>query len=267
MPMKPIAELLQVVRSSPSAGAFAARYAQQDVLLAEPYEKGRDYRGGPPLHPTSVFDLVARTPGQPIPVGRDARAVVQLDHAAVSRLHLVMAWAGQGWKVMDRSSNGSWMAEERLPAQQPVPVAYGVTVRLGRAMVLRVFTPEGFWEFARREAQAPAAFTAPAPPTAPPPADPRASTWRFAAVPDSLLQPGDDSSDELSLDMGGGGHAPPPPPPPPPPAPVGTRSVPRPAAFAPPPPPPVAPPAPAGGEDGIEFEFDLDFTDGKGGFA
>src|SRR5690606_9147893 len=131
--------------------------------------------------------------GQPIPVGRDARAVVQLDHAAVSRLHLVMAWAGTGWKVMDRSSNGSWLAEERMPAQQPVPVAYGVTVRLGRAMVLRVFTPEGLWEFARRGAP-PVSFTAPTPPTTTPPADPRASTWRFAAVPDSLLQAGDDSS-------------------------------------------------------------------------
>ncbi len=265
MPMKPIAELLQVVRSSPSAAAFAARYAQQDLLLAEPYEKARDYRGAPPLHPTSVYDVVSRTAGQPIPVGRDARAVVQLDHAAVSRLHLVMAWAGQGWKVMDRSSNGSWMAEERLPAQQPVPIAYGVTVRLGRAMVLRLFTPEEFFEFARREAAAPPppAMRAPAPPPAPPPADPRASTWRFAAVPDSLLQP--ESSDELSLDFGGGAPAPPPPPPPPPPS-VGTRSVPRPAAFAPPP-PPVPPPAPAGGDDGIEFEFDLDFTDGRGGFA
>lgn len=117
MPMKPIAELTQAVRSTTSAAAFAARLAQRDILVAEPFEKGREYRGAQPLHPASVYDLVARTPGQPIPVGRDARAVVQLDHAAVSRLHLVMAYADPGWKIMDRSSNGSWLEEERMPSQ------------------------------------------------------------------------------------------------------------------------------------------------------
>ncbi|MBX3470892.1 MAG: FHA domain-containing protein [Planctomycetes bacterium] len=252
--MKPIAELLTIVRATASPAAFAARYPQQDIVIAEPYEKGRDYRGEPPLHPSTVFDLVTRAAGQPVPVGRDARAVVQLDHAAVSRLHLVMAWAGQGWKVMDRSSNGSWMNEERLPGQQPVPAAYGATLRLGRAMVVRVFTPEGLWEFARAAAGAPPPMVAPKPPVTPPPADPRASTWRFAAVPDSLLEP--DSSDELSLDFDGNRGRGAPPPPPPPPAPP-TRTVQRPA---------VAPPPVAAGDD-VEIEFDLDFSDGKGGFA
>ncbi|MCO5165416.1 MAG: FHA domain-containing protein [Planctomycetes bacterium] len=249
--MKPIAELLTIVRSSASPAAFAAGYPQQDFVVAEPFEKGRDYRAQPPLHPSSVFDIVTRAAGQPVPVGRDARAVVQLDHAAVSRLHLVMAWAGQGWKVMDRSSNGSWMNEERLPSQQPVPAAYGATLRLGRAMVLRVFTPEGLWDFARAAVGAPKGMVAPPPPPAPPPADPRASTWRFAAVPDSLLSP--DSSDELSLDLDGGGRAAPPPPPPAPP----TRTASR----------PVAPAPPGAGDEGFEIEFDLDFSDGKGGFA
>jgi predicted component of type VI protein secretion system len=246
--MKPIAELLPAVRSQP-APSFAARFGQQDLIVAEPYEKGRDYRSQPPLHPASVFDLMTRAPGAPIPVGRDARAVVQLDHAAVSRLHLVIAFAPQGWKVMDRSSNGTWLDEERMPQQQAVPLAYGTCIRLGRAMVVRVFTPEQFWELARRSAADQAPPTPVAAPPPPPPADPRASTWRFAPVPDSLLQP-DPGDDSEVL--------------PPLPRSAPTRTVPRPAAFAPPPPPP---PPPVKSADAIDFEFDLDFTDGKGGFA
>lgn len=255
MPMKPVTELLPLVRSQPAA-AFAARFQQQDIVVAELFEKGRDYRAKPPLHPSTVYDLVARAVGTPVPVGRDARAVVQLDHAAVSRLHLVMAFSPQGWKAMDRSSNGSWLDEERMPQGQAVPMPYGSTVRLGRAMVVRVFTPEQFWEFARQAA--PAAPPAPIGGAAglPPPADPRASTWRFAPVPESLLQP--DSGDELEFDNSAPPKAAPSAP---------TMRVQRPVLPIPPAAPlPPPPPPPAGGGD-IEFEFDLDFSDGKGGFA
>jgi hypothetical protein len=151
--MKPIAELISLVRTLP-AKAFAERFPGQDILLAEVFEKGRDPKGKTPV-PAAVYDLIEKTGGKPVPIGRDARAVVQLDHAAVSRLHLVMAWAGSGWKVMDRSSNGSYLDEEKMPQQQPIPVAYGSVMRLGRAMVVRVFTPEGFWELNRQAAPAP----------------------------------------------------------------------------------------------------------------
>jgi hypothetical protein len=253
--MKPIAELLTQARSTPAPAAFAAKFPQQDVVVAEPYEKGKSYVGASktPLHPSSVWMALPRAPGQAVPVGRDARAVVQLDHAAVSRLHLVMAWAGDGWKAMDRSSNGTWLDEEKMPPQQAVPMKYGAMVRLGRAMVVRVLTPEAVVELSRAPAAAPAA------PPPPRPVDKKAQTDRFPAIADNLM-PSPESSDELDPGLGpsspgavtvriGG-----------PPSNVPTQRQQRPGPPQPP------PPKPAGGDD-IEFEFDLDFSDGKGGFA
>lgn len=252
--LKPIAELVALAKSS-TPRAFADRFPQQDLVIGEPYEKGKDYRVRHPLHPSAVFMALQRTAGQPVPVGRDARALVQLDHAAVSRLHLVMAWANEGWKGMDRSSNGSFIDEEKMPAGHAQPLPYGAMIRLGRAMILRVLTPEGFLELARGPAGAP-----PPPPQQAhtPPSDPRASTWRFPAVRDGLLQP--DSSDELGAFEE-------------PPAPTSSPSaqtmrMPRPASGPNPTVPPAKTTPPAKVDtDGIQFEFDLDFGDGKGGFA
>lgn len=254
MPMKPIAELLTQARSSPAPAAFAAKFPQQDLVVAEPYEKGKSYVGSArmPIHPSSVWMPLPRAPGQAVPVGRDARAVVQLDHAAVSRLHLVMAWAGDAWKAMDRSSNGTWMDEEKMPQGQAVPMKYGALVRLGRAMVLRVLTPEAILDLARAPAPTPA------PPRPAPTVDKKARTDRFPAIQDNLM-PQPESSDELDPGLG-----------PSHPGAVTVRITPGPPANAPtqrqqrpggPPPPP-----PPGGGD-IDFEFDLDFSDGKGGFA
>jgi hypothetical protein len=245
--LKPLAELLPLTRTT-TARAFAERFPDQDIVVAEPYEKARDYRTRGPLHAATVFMPLARTVGQPVPVGRDARALVQLDHAAVSRLHLVMAWANEGWKGMDRSSNGTFIDEEKMPQGHAHPLPYGAMIRLGRAMVLRVLTPEAFHELAR----GPAAPVPPSPPSAQgPPADPRASTWRFAPVQNGLLQP--DSSDELGAPLTSSPGAP-------------TLKMARPGSSPPPPPPPKPPPGKVD-TDGIQFEFDLDFGDGKGGFA
>ena len=228
MPLAPLSKFAAVLGGQ-TAQDFSDRHATEDVVLIEPFEKGRQYGGS--LHPQASYMFVPKAPGQPVPVGRDERAVVQIDHAAVSRLHLVLAWSGRTWQAMDRSSNGCWAAGDRLPQEQAVDLAYGVPVRLGRAVVLRVSTPAELYNmitdapqtrtFLRTEPQ-------PAPPPPPPshsPADPGSSTWRF--------------------------------PKPTPPAVGGS-------AFTPAPPPrPAAPPS----SDDVEIEFDLDFDDDRGGFA
>ncbi|MCH6545629.1 MAG: FHA domain-containing protein, partial [Deltaproteobacteria bacterium] len=56
-----------------------------------------------------------RKQGKPVSVGRDARATILLDHPAVSRLHVVLAYTSEGWKAMDRSSNGSYLDGQRMP--------------------------------------------------------------------------------------------------------------------------------------------------------
>ncbi len=247
MGMKPVQELLVLLRAS-TPRSFADRYPNQDLVVAEPWEKDRDYRKPSRLHPQAVYCALPRAQNSPVPVGRDARALVQLDHAAVSRLHMVMAYTAEGWKCMDRSSNGTFVNEERNPPQQAVPMPYDAPVRLGRAMVVRLFRPEGFHDFVRRMAEAPSQPVAAPPPPPSPTSDPRASTWRFSAVaPDSLL-----TADPLGAPEEPAYR------PAPPAAP--TVRVARPGASAQ---PPARPP----GSEDIDFEFDLDFGDGKGGFA
>lgn len=88
MSLAPVTEL-QLVARSLSARAFAERHPRQDAFILEPWDRERDYALG--VHPEGLFTLLERELNQPVPVGRDARAVVQIDHAAVSRLHAVVA--------------------------------------------------------------------------------------------------------------------------------------------------------------------------------
>ncbi|MCA8924837.1 MAG: FHA domain-containing protein, partial [Planctomycetes bacterium] len=140
MALPPVSDLLAEIQSS-DAVSFAASRPEQDVVVLEPNEPGRDYQHD--LHGLASYVFLPRATNQPVPVGRDARATVLLDHAAVSRLHMVMAWTGQAWQFMDRSSNGVFLHEQRVPKEQPTTLSYGTPVRLGKALMLRVFTPEG----------------------------------------------------------------------------------------------------------------------------
>src|SRR5690606_18876454 len=135
------------------------------------------YGPGEPLHPGVQVMFLPCAVGRPIPVGRDSRALVMLDHPAVSRLHLVLAYTDQGWKVMDRSSNGSWLEGERMPKEQAVPLAYQVSVRLGRAVVLRLVTAD--WLAAALGGRAPV----------PAPARPAQSPWPTPTPPVAPARP------------------------------------------------------------------------------
>jgi len=264
MAMKPLAEILQLLHST-DGRSFADRHPDQDLVLIEPYEAGREYGPTSPLHQRGQVRFVPRTPGKPVPVGRDSRSFVLLDHPAVSRLHVVIAFTlEQGWKVMDRSSNGSYINDERMPGQTAIPLPYGLPIRMGRALMLRVFRLEEFLSYARSGAQPGGAPAAAAPP------DRQADTWRLPAVPPPppARQFG---GNELSADF----EFPAGPPPFQPAAPtqrfrVGSGRVAQPPTASPPvppaPPKPPAPPPKRVSEDDLEFEFDFDF-DGKGGFA
>lgn len=172
MSLAPLSEFQLVARST-SARAFAERHPRADAVLLEPWERERDYSRG--VHPEAIWMMLERELNRPVPIGRDARSTILLDHAAVSRLHAIMAWTGDAWKIMDRSANGVWLNGERLPREQPVSVPYGAQVRLGRAYVLRMLAPEAFHALAGNAG----AGGRGAPP---PPSDPRAETWRFPAV-------------------------------------------------------------------------------------
>lgn len=171
--MKPLSEILLLLRST-TAKSFADRHPNQDLVLIEPYEKGREYDQSSPLHAGALVRFMPRAQGKPIPVGRDARAQILLDHPAVSRLHVVLAYTAEGWKAMDRSSNGSFLAGNRMPKEQAVPLPFGVKLRLGRAMVIRMFQPDAFHHYAR--SQQGGGGGAPPPPA--PVGNPTADTWR-----------------------------------------------------------------------------------------
>ncbi|MEZ6185338.1 MAG: FHA domain-containing protein [Planctomycetota bacterium] len=140
MALPPVSDLHDEILST-DAASFASRRPDQDVVILEPHEPGRDYAGD--LHGLASYVFLPRAANQPVPVGRDARAVVLLDHAAVSRLHMVMAWTGSAWQFMDRSSNGVFLHDQRVPKEQPTTLGYGTALRLGKALMLRVLTPEG----------------------------------------------------------------------------------------------------------------------------
>jgi predicted component of type VI protein secretion system len=175
----PLADILQLLRST-SARGFASRHPDHDLVLTEPFERDREYTAISPIHPGAQVQFIPRTVGVPVPVGRDSRAQVMLDHPAVSRLHIVLAFTQAGWKAMDRSSNGTWLNEERLPKDQAIQLGFGVAIRMGRALMLRLFTLEEFYRYAGQTATPPAQ---PRPAAGPAPADTDrcADTWRIPA--------------------------------------------------------------------------------------
>ncbi len=286
--MKAVSEILSLLRST-TAQSFSERYPDQDVLILEPYQKHHNYDGSIPPHAAARMMFLPRAVNKPVPVGRDSRSVVLLDHPAVSRLHLVLAYTAQGWKVMDKSSNGAWMNGQRMP-KQAVSLPYGTPVRMGRALVLRLFPPDQFHDFARGVSQTGDSGRKPA-------SDRHAETDRWPAVgdrqaPTVRIQPGTDRHPNVFGQPAGPAPVVPATPAPvmpvlPTPAPAAASdsddpfeitvefdapaippAAPSPA-FAPAPPPsvpPAPPPSSLPSDDDIDFEFDFDM-DGRGGFA
>jgi len=70
-------------------------------------------------------------------IGRRAGADIQLPFAAVSAEHARVVRTSGGWCVEDLgSSNGTFLADRRLPAGTPEPIAAGDVMRIGNVEVL-----------------------------------------------------------------------------------------------------------------------------------
>ncbi|MBL4847642.1 MAG: FHA domain-containing protein, partial [Planctomycetes bacterium] len=145
--MKSIGEVLKLLAQT-TLMEFAGRHASEDLILVEPYKKKRVYDSTSPLHVEATVRFVPRTPGVPYPAGRDSRSAILLDHRSISRLHAVIAYTPEGWKVMDKSSNGCWISGTRIPQGQAVTLAPAAPLRLGKAVVIRVFAAGDFFRYA-----------------------------------------------------------------------------------------------------------------------
>ena len=67
--------------------------------------------------------------GQPITIGRDPAVQVVVDHGEVSRRHAVaLVEPGTGWVLMDRSTNGTFLGNQRIGR---IVISGPLTVRIG----------------------------------------------------------------------------------------------------------------------------------------
>lgn len=81
-----------------------------------------------------VFDgqATTATPGQEITIGRDRGCDLTVSDTRASRRHVRVAFEGGQWVAVDLgSSNGTYVGGERIPAQTPVPLGSGGSLRLG----------------------------------------------------------------------------------------------------------------------------------------
>jgi len=226
---------------------FGDGHGAEDVALIEPYQKGREYGPTTKIHAKALVGWVAKD-GKPVSVGRDARATLMLDHPAVSRLHAVIAFTPQGWKAMDRSSNGSWLDGKKMPREQAVDMGYGVGLRLGRAVVVRVFPVAQFLQYAAAAPAAPAAPAATAAPASAPASAP-STPYPFPAAPAPPAAPPVAPAPVAEFDFEFGPELPPIP------AAPTVRMNRGDLSGAPAPPDRKKPES----QDGIDFEFDFDF--------
>ncbi len=138
---------------------------------------------------------------------------------------------------------------------------YGMAIRMGRALMIRLFNLEAFHNYARSAPQSGGG------PAARSPSDPQADTWRFpapAVASPASPPPSPAFAPPVTQSFKSG----PPPPPPgafaPPPPPPGGGLPPAPPS----PPQPPAPPKKTVSDGDMEFDFDFDFDgDNRGGFA
>src|SRR5260221_1842289 len=95
-------------------------------------------------------------------LGRASDVDVPINDGQVSRRHATLLCGPEGVRLVDAgSANGTYLGTNRLPANQPIPLADGAVLRMGQTL-LRFIASKG-------ETVAPAeppAPSAPAPPTA-----------------------------------------------------------------------------------------------------
>jgi len=71
-----------------------------------------------------------------VAIGRASDVEVPLNDGQVSRRHALLLCGPEGVRLVDAGSvNGTFMGANRLPAQQPIPLADGATVRMGTTLL------------------------------------------------------------------------------------------------------------------------------------
>jgi len=82
---------------------------------------------------TATFELSKRQ----VTVGRASDVDVQINDGQVSRRHALLLCGPEGVRLVDAGSvNGTFLGTDRLPAQQPVPLTDGATIRMGSTLVI-----------------------------------------------------------------------------------------------------------------------------------
>lgn len=95
--------------------------------------------------------FVLKRPGNPFPqfvsVGRTTNNDVVLGVETVSKLHGYFSQTDGRWSLTDfRSTNGTFLNDERLESGKPVPVATGDRVRWGTQIVTEFLSPQALYE-------------------------------------------------------------------------------------------------------------------------
>ena len=81
---------------------------------------------------TATFDLTKRQ----VTVGRASDVDVPVNDGQVSRRHALLLCGPEGVRLVDAgSANGTFLGKDRLPAQQPIPLTDGVTLRVGSTLI------------------------------------------------------------------------------------------------------------------------------------
>ncbi len=86
----------------------------------------------------ATVDLTKRQ----VAIGRASDVDVPLNDSLVSRRHALLLCGPEGVRVVDASANGTFLGQNRLPAQQPVPLTDGAVLRMGQTL-LRFVAPKG----------------------------------------------------------------------------------------------------------------------------
>jgi phage tail-like protein len=136
-------------------------------------------------------------------LGRASDVDVPINDAQVSRRHATLLCGPEGVRLVDAgSANGTFLGPNRLPAQQPIPLADGATLRMGQT-VLRFVAAKG----ESAEPAEPPAPSAPAPATAilrpemdtsvrpPGPVTPGARPREFTAPPPPPSPPAEEAAE------------------------------------------------------------------------
>ncbi len=79
----------------------------------------------------ATIDLTKRQ----VAIGRASDVDVPLSDNLVSRRHALLLCGPEGVRVVDASANGTFLGQNRLPAQQPVPLADGAVLRMGQTLL------------------------------------------------------------------------------------------------------------------------------------